>query len=329
MTIKIRVPLLLAIALSIAFTAFAKQDVTGRYLSKFSDGVYWLQIVKTPDGRVSGELDSTSVSSDGKIVYTSQAVSGAADGTALSLTIGHTTILQSALTSSGTLSDNKIALTIGHDGRPPSKLVLTRATDDEYQVQLKALSDLSTKVRAAKSEREFVAGVHQLIDQLNKFKLTANAHITKLPEAEQRYLAITQRMTELLSQERQLAGSPRESVARSQLDVAINQGSVATSQLHVQIQSVQTEYRTRALPLMQQLSRTGQTCHRAHRPTSDNPIQPGNEAWNSTCLALFEAEDSFTPSANQLKDMLAKLEEVYKREQAKQEQILEEAQRLE
>ena len=75
----------------------------------------------------------------------------------------------------------------------------------------------------------------------------ADLHLGRFPNAEKGYEAITAKVSEYVTRERQLAGSPNRTVDRSQLYVAANQASLNTDQMHYQGQSLQSSLDTNSL----------------------------------------------------------------------------------
>jgi hypothetical protein len=54
-----------------------QREISGKYIAKFSNGVYWLQLVRTPDDHLTGQLETSSLGKDGKIERNSVSVAGA------------------------------------------------------------------------------------------------------------------------------------------------------------------------------------------------------------------------------------------------------------
>lgn len=74
---------LLGTLLLLSFTwsaAAAEEKVSGVYLGSTPDFVELVQIVKTPDGRLAGRIQSTSLNEKGEIATGSFTLEGATDG---------------------------------------------------------------------------------------------------------------------------------------------------------------------------------------------------------------------------------------------------------
>jgi len=57
-----------------------KQDISGTYLASDNSTVVWLQLVRTPDNHLTGQLAASVVKPDGSIDRKSASITGAVDG---------------------------------------------------------------------------------------------------------------------------------------------------------------------------------------------------------------------------------------------------------
>ncbi len=87
-----------------------KKDVSGTYLLYDQGGVCWLQLVRTPDNHLTGQLITSLLKTDGEIERRSMALTGAVDGENVSLTGGGLFGL-SPTTFSGTIEGDTLTLT--------------------------------------------------------------------------------------------------------------------------------------------------------------------------------------------------------------------------
>lgn len=330
----------LLMASSLLLSGSWRHDVSGKYIAKFTNGVYWLQLVQTPDGHLTGQFETLALGADGKVKYNNLSVTGAADGDNVSMSLKPISFLPFTVTASGALNGDKLTLTGGFTGGQPITVVLVRADVSDYQAQVNALNSQSRSILAAKAaaearkktaqkERDFIAGLDQLVSRMEHFNAAADVRLDKLPAAEQRYQAITFKMREYLNRERQLVGNPNASVARGEISVAISEGAVTADEVHTEVQSVQWDFQANAQPLMKQVTAAEQSCHRAHRSTADNPVPPEAEAWNSACLRLLDADSLYRKKFDALAHLLARLEEVYQQERKNQDQLVRASQQIE
>src|SRR5580658_4882065 len=66
-----------AIAVALAVLSGCQREISGKYIAKFSNGVYWLQLVRTPDNHLTGQLESSILGKEGTIDRNSVPVTGA------------------------------------------------------------------------------------------------------------------------------------------------------------------------------------------------------------------------------------------------------------
>jgi hypothetical protein len=81
--------------------ACSKADVSGTYLASNPDTAMMLQLAEAPDNRISGQLTFLTIDSSGHLENTSTTVTGAADGSAITLTVQPVASLPIGTTLSG------------------------------------------------------------------------------------------------------------------------------------------------------------------------------------------------------------------------------------
>lgn len=326
-------------AASLLLSGCWRHDVSGKYIAKFTNGVYWLQLVETPDKHLTGQFDTLVLGSDGKIVYSNLSVTGAADGGNISMLLKPISFLPFTVTASGTLDGDQLTLTGGFTGGQPSTVVLVRSDASEYQAQVRILNaqsqailvakaDAEARTKAARQEQDAITELNQLVNQMKHFNAAVDTHLSRLLAAEQRYHAITFKMQENLKRQGQLVSNPDASFKRGEMSFAISQGAFTTDQIHNDVQAVQRDFRTNAEPLMKQVTQSEQACHRAHSSTAGKPIPPEAEAWNSACLKLLDAVTLYRQKFDTVARTLVHLEEVYQQERKNQEQLVRESQQV-
>ena len=241
----------------------------------------------------------------------------------------------SSTTLSGTFEGNRITLT----GVESTLVTIKRATLAEYQAQLgeqnsrsqaivAARTSAASRQRSFQAQRNFVAEIDQLIGKMQRFDSEADVHLSRFPNAEKEYEAITAKVTEYVTRERQLAGNPNRGVDRSQLSVAANQASLNTDQMHFQAQSLQSSLESNIAPLLSEETTLEQGCHKDGPRGSDlTPVEV--EARRSACNRLVDAAPKFHQKYTAVSIGLSHLEEVYKREKDTQGRLLTTAQKLE
>lgn len=120
-----------------------QRDISGKYLAKYTDGICWLQLVRTPDDHLTAQMETDQLHPDGKIERNVVALSGAANGD--SITLSASTLGFSTVTLAGSIEHGKLTLI----GLQPAPLVLSRSEIAEYQRELTALNSRSQKIVAA------------------------------------------------------------------------------------------------------------------------------------------------------------------------------------
>jgi hypothetical protein len=309
-----------------------QREISGTYIAKFTDGVYWLQLVRTPDNHLTGQLETLVLGKDGKIERETVPVIGAVN--AGNVTISASQLGLQVVTLSGTLDGDTLTLT----GGQPSPIVLTRSDLSDYQRQVNTLNAQSQGILAAKdaaavrqrterTQQTFISEIDRIVGRMQKFDSEADVHLSRFPGVEQRYHAITAKMTEYVSRERQLAGNQNATVARGQLSVAASQASINADQLHNSAQSLQSTFQTNVQPIANEATDFERGC-RAFVPPGNLTLAQ-TDARNEACRRLFIAGAPFRQKFEAVLAGLVHLEQVYAQERKVQEGLLESAQQLE
>lgn len=179
--------------------------------------------------------------------------------------------------------------------------------------------------RAAQQEREFAVRLDNIISRMERDDAILDNYIGMLPITEQNYSAITTQMQRYLERERELAGNPRASVARSQISVAMVQGPIKTEQLHNQVQPTQWNFENSGAPLMQQIISYQNACDKFRKKISDKPVDTAAQTLEIACATLQNALMGFKPRYDALSQGFTRAEATYQRERQVQEQLVNEA----
>jgi hypothetical protein len=225
-----------------------KRDISGTYLVSDNYTVVSLQLVRTPDNHLTGQLAASVMKPDGSIDRKSAPITGAVDGENVTLS-GSRLFGLETLTLSGTLEGDKLTLT----GAQPTPMILTRSSLTQYQSQMAALDAKSQNILAAKAaaqsrqrtedaQQNFVSQIDMLIGNMQRFDSEADVHLNRFPNVEKGYQAITAKMNGYVERERQLAGNPNASNTRYQLSNAATQASFVTNQVPYQGESLQSTF---------------------------------------------------------------------------------------
>jgi len=319
--------------LAALFLAGCQRDISGAYVASDQSTVCWLQLVRTPDNHLTGQLVASVLKPDGSIDHSSISLTGAVDGENVSLTGSRFFSLQN-VTLSGTLHGNVLTLT----GAQAIPVTFARSSMTAYQrqeselnarsqgiVRAKAVAQQAARLNQARAN--FMGQIDETVANMSRFESEADVHLARFPGAEQRYEAITAKMASYVSREHALAGNPNASVARGQLSVAASQASIATDQMHYQAQSLESSLQTTVKPISDKVATLEEGC-RTLAANSGKLSASQNQEDSAACARLADAATPFRQKYDAMAAGLTHLEQVYGDEHAKQQQLLQEAERL-
>lgn len=319
---------------AVVLMAACHSNISGSYLASDNSAVVWLQVVRTPDNHLTGQLAANVLKPGGTIEQNSVSISGAVDGENVTIQ-GSRFFGLDTFVLSGTLRGNLLTLT----GAQSVPLTFTRSTPAEFQAKVAALNARSKSIVQAKAvaqsqqrtfqaQTNFVAQIDQLIRRIAQLDSEADVHLGRFPGVEKAYEGITARVGEYVARERQLAGKPNAAVARGQFSVAANQASIQTDQMHYQGESLQSSLETNVKPIADQATTFEQQCH-AVSQNSGNLTPAEVQNVNAACDRLESAVTPFRQKFSAMSDGLAHLEQVYQREHDAQQRLIQESERLE
>jgi hypothetical protein len=308
------------------------REISGTYLVSDKGLVCWLQIVRTPDNHLSGQISTALIGADGKIQQESAPVTGAVNAENVTISVNRFLGLQTT-TLGGTLDGDKLTLS-GVGGSP---LVLRRADFGEYQQRLGELTAQSSQIVGAKKAAEareqieqrqqsVIAETERIVGRMERFDVEAEAHLKRFPDIEKHYREITQRVAKYVDRERELKSNPNAGVTRSQLSVAASQASIETEQLHNSIQSSQSTFELNIKPVAAEATSLEERCHADDSPGALIPSEV--EARNAACERPLLAEATFRQRYSATATGLADLERVYLQERNTQQGLLKTAETL-
>jgi hypothetical protein len=322
-----------------------KKDVSGTYLVNDQGAICWLQLVRTPDNHLTGQLIASALKPDGQIERRSVALTGAVNGENVSLTGGGLFGL-STTTFSGTFEGDSLTLT----GVQPTPVKFKRVSLSDYQAKLREQNDGAQSILTAKAaaqskaealqaaaesrertlqeQRDFISGIDDLVSKMQRFDSEADTHLGKFPTAEKHYEAITAKMAEDVARERQLADNPDNAADRSQLDYDATEASLNTDQMHFDAQSLQSSLQQDIAPLVSQDMTMEQRCKETGSLTSDLTATEV-ERRKVGCSRLLSTGPVFRDKYSAMFEGLRNLEEVYTREKQAQGSLLATARKLE
>ena len=148
------------------------RNISGSYLASDNGAVCWLEVVRTPDRHLTGQLASSVLKPDGQIEQTAATVTGAIDGENVTIS-GSGFLGLSEFTLSGTLDWNTLTLT----GAQPIPISFKRATVGEFQ---SAESALNTRSQAILKEKADADAQQKMIEAQKNFVATINDLTAKM-----------------------------------------------------------------------------------------------------------------------------------------------------
>src|SRR5258708_6920626 len=141
------VSLVLLVTVALMLGGCWQHNISGKYIAKSTNEISLLQLVETPDGHITGQLETQILKEDGKIEYHNLSVTGAADGENVSLSFKSSPI-PFTITAFGTLNGNRFILTGGFSGI--RQVVMVRSNLADYQEQVSSLNTQSQNILVAK-----------------------------------------------------------------------------------------------------------------------------------------------------------------------------------
>ena len=310
------------------FMSSCQYDVSGGYVAKSSDAAVWLQLVRTPDNRLTGQFADVLLKPDGTIDKHNVSINGAVDGKTIAFSAA--VLGLPVVTLSGKLQDNRLTL---HGGESP--IVLVRADFSEYQKQVNTLKSQQQKIfadRAAAAARaaseqanqEFLSNIDHTVRQMQQFVSEADTHLYNFSKAEERLHAITAEVSKYVKRERELAGNPATNVQRSQLVVAANQALIATDQLHDAILSFESSLESNVQPTASEANAIEEACQHGVPDLTSAQLQQRDSA----CGELVQAKTPYREKFEAVLQGVSHLEEAYTEERRTQDTLIQVAEQL-
>jgi hypothetical protein len=320
-------------AFALVLMAGCQRNISGFYIASNNSAVIWLQVVRTTDNHLTGQIATNVLKPDGTIEQNSVSITGAVDGENVTIQGSRLFGLESFVLS-GTLNWNVLTLA----GAQSTPITFTRSTTAELQAKandlnarsksiIQAKTAAQTQLRTLEAQRIFVAEIDSLIERMARFDSETDVHLGRFPGAEKSYAAITAKTEGYVARERQLAGNPNAYNVRVQLSNAVIQNENLTEQMHNQTVSLETSLEENIKPRANQATAFEQQCH-AVSQNSGNLTTAEIQDVNAACDRLASAVVPFRQKYAAIVDGLAHLERVYQDERGKQQQLLQTAQTL-
>jgi len=126
-------------------------------------------------------------------------------------------------------------------------------------------------------------------------------------------------MRAALAREQSIYGGGQESVARSQISVAISQAAIQANLLHINVGLSYQSFDFQMGRLERESARVSQGC--ARFATDSAPVPAGYDALKAACLRFFDVAKDYKQRVSDLRAAFSKAETTWNAEKREQEQI--------
>ncbi len=291
----------------IGLTSCGKPDASGIYVQVADREVTLVQLIQTPDSRLTGRLEETTIGADGTVRSKAAEADGSVSGH--DLLLRPASVWYGGVQASGAVSGDR--LTLSGEG---FTLNAERSTLDKYQdavAHLRIVADGDRRrlaaIRAdnaaqAENAREaqrlavLQRGVSLAADRLRAETARLNESVANCPDFGERAAANTARIAKMLQ-----TGTYASGVGRGQLSVAANQVEVSTNQIEV----ARSQYALELNGIVGDAAPYATAIQKACMPPTAAELQaPCNEA-NSALAgmrsAITRGGDKFKPYKQQVR----------------------------
>lgn len=282
--------------------------VSGVYVANYKNGVAMIHIVETPDHYLTGNHMLTAINKEGEVFKKSSAITGAVDGSNISLNF-----FNGAKSITAVLLDDNLRV-IGLDDSPT---VFQKSDINEFEKKAAMIEVASQTFLLRKSEEvkkeKFANEVDELYVSMERFIKVSNNIMHELNETEDRLKKITANMASLLEKERQLAKdkSVDAGSAEVQLVSSIIQENSATMNLQWNFNDIQANFRAHQQSTYNRVEELEKIC------------QTSREL--SPCEKFVQKLPLYREKYSNVKKNIDSWETAYKEEKLSQDQILEQA----
>ena len=265
----------------------AEQRVTGTYIVRAPAHVGMLQLTQSADGKLSGVASDLTARSDGKLDAAEVPVSGTVDNGQIVLKFGAGL---SERTIAGAVNADVIHLQALGDKGEISVWNYERGTLDDFQALTARLKKQSQATLFSIALDKNAAAARTATLEAQKWTVEADTHARRLPRAKEALATISAKMESLLRRQRET----RESVARSQVSVAVSQGDVAGVSADSQIDGVWDAFIQSGNFIAKSLASFPNDCGTAGQLESRGATPAVIDNWLKACRGVLEEGPTFT-----------------------------------
>ena len=284
----------LAFLLIIASTATAADGISGAYVGKASDSAYFIQIVQTADGNLSGRYEEISFNQNAELHDLNASLTGVAKDNTLVLSLKPAELFSTVIVLSGSLQDGILHLSGGSGGNRIT-LNLTRSDEADFlsyvamlQDRVKNSKNLREAIEAAKSaarlESEQLARLKDVTQRVNSYSKNTRISTLKYPEIEQKFQKFTENMRALLAKERSLIGGNDTQYQRDNIAYKIDDMAFNIDSFHSDVVNARQDFDRSAGDLVSQSHELTKIC----RMRTAAPVVAAQQSpWVTACNSFF------------------------------------------
>lgn len=309
-----RLLLSLAIVL-IADASRAETRISGTYVTHGADFADMLQLTQTEGGRITGVLSEVTLKPDGKITSEQGPVSGAIDGGQITLSFSFG--LLSGGSIAGTVGGNAIQLSaVGKNGNVVA-WTYARGTPAEFQTYANQFQARSQAIVLSARVEKVAKTMEQTVRDAKAWGTDAEVHLQRIPSVKEYYQKISAKMETLLQRKRMAPNA----VMRSQIGVAITQGSVAGTQVDVQANAVWDRIEERGAALSRSFASYPPSCVTSEELAARGASQAAIARWQSACPAAVAERIKFREALKRVTEARADLKAFQQGEEQRRKEL--------
>lgn len=319
-----------ALIVAMADPALADSGISGAYVARAVNASVFIELVETDRGHLAGRYEQVVILPSGKLDDMNASITGAINGTSVTVAIKPDGFLTTPFSASGTYQGSTLSLS---SGAMPGTLhvILDRGDEAEFRQQVAALTSKAAQINAARArqqaaerkaedEAKTVRRLNSVTQKMREFVAKSAALPSTFPEFEQRFEAITARMQYGLNRERAIWGGGQASLARVQISLVIGNLSLESDSLHMEFDNLNRPFLLAASSIKHDWAEVLPLCERA--PTNGSALPDGTEA---ACLGAIAAHKDLELHLAVLREGYLKAHGVWARERQTENAIQEAA----
>lgn len=309
----------------LAGTACNASRVSGTYVAHTPAFAEMLQLTQTADGKISGVLSTVELMQDGSINSKSTSVSGTEDAGQITLTFPSILSFISSSSLAGTISGSTIHLQSVANGQVSTE-EFVRGTPEQFNTYT---AELKTKGEGIAFSTKLLNGAQELRDtarNAENWLAYAELHAGRISNTKNAYDQIDARMKSLLAQER---ATQSNTVARTQIVVAMTQAGIAGDQVDIQVRQIwDNDIGDSGSVLNKQISGWGPGCTAPDQLQKRGASARAIESWESACTQALVEREKFMPLFKRVMEQRAEVKSLEATAEANRKAIVQESDRL-